>query len=269
MKKLSSVENANKQWRRHFPHRQGWKKRNIFYLLLLISFAAVPVQSIRGICYDQQVTRMEKVARSFEPVLSQSDDQKVDVARLLAACRSYAELTQEMGQTAVARDMESNIRKAERLFSVAPAHERRYLASLLELERKRGMHGPGGELSDSSAAAGLLWLRRSIAFQTELYSALLRSIDPKEAALEAYRSQVQPYHGWMLRRLFTTKFLSMMPPRRDMLATLGGFPMNEFGDEEEKTTLQDLEHLVLVWRPILSHWKRTYEELDLEDTRQV
>eukprot|EP00566_Odontella_aurita_P000569 CAMPEP_0113564148 /NCGR_PEP_ID=MMETSP0015_2-20120614/21455_1 /TAXON_ID=2838 /ORGANISM="Odontella" /LENGTH=238 /DNA_ID=CAMNT_0000466191 /DNA_START=428 /DNA_END=1144 /DNA_ORIENTATION=+ /assembly_acc=CAM_ASM_000160 len=230
-----------------------------------------PVQSIRGVRTDR-ATRMAKVTSSFVPVLSESEengDQHVNVAHLLEACRNYAEIMRQMGQYAVARDMENNIRKAQEFFAEAPFDQRRTLSSLLEIERASGIHRPGGVLYDRSAATGLLWLRRSLAFQNDMYSALLEARDPTEAAMEAYESNMQPYHGWALRKIFTAKFSSLMPPRKDMLATLGGFGFDEFGEEEEEATLQDLKDLVLVWRPIISHWRQTFEELDLEDIRRV
>lgn len=246
----------------------------MLFLVTWVLVTASPAHSIPSVARSERVTQMAKVARSFEPVLSQGSEGSgghMDVEHLLEACRTYADVMREMGQSVTARDMESNIRKAEQVFLDTPLDRRRCLSSLLQIERETGIHRPGGVLNDRSAANGLLWLRRSLAFQNDVYSALLDYKDPTEAALDAYRSQVQPYHGWVLRKAFTAKFSSRMPPRRDMLATLGGFDGGSvsFGQKEEEATLADLRDLVSVWQPMISHWRRTFEDLDLEDLRRV
>lgn len=211
-------------------------------------------------------TQLFKVATSFENVLS-SGGQHVDVDELLRACKVFAKIIRDIGHTSAARDMENNICKAEATYRAAPPDQRHSLALLLQLERDSGIHGEGGKLSDPSAAMGLLWLRRSLAFQSEMYRAILKSKDPSDAARDAYRLHLQPFHGWALRQLFSVSFSSM--PRRDILAKLGGFQSQKFGDIEERATVEDLKWLVSVWQPILTQWQRTFEELGLEDVRRA
>eukprot|EP00957_Ditylum_brightwellii_P106581 8131398-Ditylum_brightwellii.AAC.1 len=61
----------------------------------------------------------------------------------------------------------------------------------------------------------------------------------------------------------------MMPSREDLLAMLGNFQTQEFGQEEEQMVLNDLSQLVSIWQPIIIQWRTTYRELDLEDIRQA
>jgi len=213
-------------------------------------------------------TQLGELTRSFEDVLSNNE---VDTVKLMQACHKLVETTRKTGQTGNARDMENNIHKVEALYNSAPPHRRQSMSALLEFEREMGIHGPNAELLDPSAAVGFLWIRRSIAFQSEMYKNVLNDPqkEPRLAALDAYKNQVEPYHNWAIQKLFRASFSSMTPPRKDMLTKLGGFQEEEFGDEEEQATLQDLNQLLNVWQPILVQWHRTFEELDLEDTRRV
>ena len=226
--------------------------------------------------YDKssKTTLIGKLACSFEPVLSQRGpigrQQHVDTSHLLRACNTFVETMRKTGQHSVARDLEHNVQKFENLYKKAPVGRRQSLLALLEFEREGGIHGPGGILMDPSAAVGLLWIRRSISFQAKMYRGVLdEKRDATNAALDAYRTEVQPYHGWALRRLYTMSFETVTPPRKEILARMGGYKVHEFGEAEEKATVRDLEKLLTLWEPIIVHWKRTYLDLDLEDSRQV
>eukprot|EP00957_Ditylum_brightwellii_P043778 3320107-Ditylum_brightwellii.AAC.1 len=67
-----------------------------------------------------------------------------------------------------------------------------------------------------------------------MYSAILASRDPTDAAIDAYKTQIEPFHGWALRKLFTVRLSTMMPPREDLLAMLGNFQPQDFGQKEEQ-----------------------------------
>ena len=62
----------------------------------------------------------------------------------------------------------ANMRKVEQFFDLAPARYRS-MRALLEAETASGMHQPGGLLTDPSAAMGLLWARRGLAFWVLVY----------------------------------------------------------------------------------------------------
>mmetsp|Transcript_4296 Transcript_4296/g.5880 ORF Transcript_4296/g.5880 Transcript_4296/m.5880 type:complete len:244 (-) Transcript_4296:140-871(-) len=242
------------------------KRMQTIFIIGMILLCATPVESLRGVRTSK--TLMSSLAHSFEPVLSKQEEY-LNLSELLQACWSFASVLREMGQTVLAYDFENNIRKAETLYHSAPSEQRRSLASLLKLERETGIHGPHGALQDQSAATGLLWLRRYLEFHLDMYSSILASRDPTDAALNAYKTTIEPFHGWTLRKLFTMKLSTMMPGRRDLLVLLGNFKSQEFGEEEEQIILEDLDNLVSIWRPIVVKWRATYEDLDLEDFRRA
>jgi hypothetical protein len=118
---------------------------------------------------------------------------------------------------------------------------------------------------------GLLWIRRSLAFQADFYEHIARGADSKKAAMVAYEQQLHPYHGWTLRKLFQAAGVHRMPPRHELLAKMGGY----HGDETvshlhaEQATLEDLKHIVTLWRPLIDHWKEKFVELGMEDLRRA
>lgn len=140
---------------------------------------------------------------------------------------------------------------------------------MLELERESDIHN-GNVLKDPSAAMGLLWIRRSLAFQSRLFESLLPSdgLHPKDAAISAYHDHLYPYHGWMLRSIFPTS-LSQMPHREVFLSTFGEIDLQDLGEDEETKITRKLRALISTLDPLLAVWKDSFIELDLEDTRRV
>ena len=169
----------------------------------------------------------------------------------------------------VAKDMEANLNKAESLFKNLSKDEGKYISSLLEVERNSGIHD-GNILKDASAAMGLLWIRRSLAFQLDLYTSLIHTNGkhPKDAAFNAYTEHLSPFHGWMLQKVFPAS-LTQIPDRRVFIAKFGGTEVDELDEEYEKEIVRKLKSLVSTWEPIINTWKNEYERLDLEDTRRA
>jgi hypothetical protein len=233
----------------------------------------------------------------------------------------------------VAKDLENNLRKAESVFvqysstvsSSSPNsnscssnsnnnnnnnnnsnNEFITLASLLEYERNTpGVHN-GNILGENSAAMGLLWIRRSLAFQSHLFESLIPSprdcscgslqeyhhgddekedednndgrnngsgggaiMTPRSAANEAYHLHLAPYHGWILRKVFPAS-LSQMPHRAVFLSKFGEVELNELDDiEVEYKIVRKLQALVSTLEPLLMLWKDSFERLNLEDIRRV
>ena len=168
----------------------------------------------------------------------------------------------------VAKDLEGNLRKAEALFKKHP-NKCKTLSSLLELERESDIHN-GNVLKDPSAAMGLLWIRRSLAFQSRLFESLLPSdgLHPKDAAMQAYYKTLSPYHGWLLQKIFPSS-LSQMPHREVFLSTFGEIDLEDLGEDEETKITRKLRALISTLDPLLAVWKDSFIELDLEDTRRV
>jgi hypothetical protein len=93
---------------------------------------------------------LEEVLRAFKTVLSGND---IDTAQLLHACRAHLALMKSGGASLrlVAKDLESNLLKAEKPFKKLPK-QGKTLYSLLESERRSGIHKEGNELENESAA---------------------------------------------------------------------------------------------------------------------
>jgi hypothetical protein len=216
-------------------------------------------------------TRVCALARHFETVFAGNQNGQVeadcciDTKNLLLACKEYVSVLKDMGERQVAYDMQGNVKKLEALYSTSPAHRRTTISELLKFEKTKGVHQPG-RLKESSGAMGLLWIRRSLSCQHRMYGMLLENRDPQEAAVTAYKVELQPYHGWMLRKLALGK---TAPPRHETLAKIGGFKNERFGELEEAATVNDLHQLLSTWRPILDRCILVYADLDIEDTRRV
>lgn len=279
---------------------------------------------------ELQSSRLDEVVRSFARAFATNcpgGRPEIDATMLLRACRAHLELMRVGGSALclVAKDLENNLRKAEAVFvrysstlsSSSSDHSRSSngssndndnefitLTSLLEYERNTpGVHD-GNILGETSAAMGLLWIRRSLAFQSHLFESLIptpsrdcsrrssredyhgeekddEDIDgrnnggggaimtPRNAADEAYQLHLAPYHGWILRRVFPAS-LSQMPHRNVFLSKFGEVEVNELDDMDvEYKIVRKLQALVSTLEPLLMLWKDSFERLNLEDTRRV
>jgi hypothetical protein len=247
---------------------------------------------------DLRSSRLDEAIRSFARAFAPGPGRDVDAGRLLRALRAHLDLMRSVGGSAlclVARDLENNLRKAEGVYSASPSRFRT-LSSLLEFERdeRPGLHA-GSCLGEASAAMGLLWIRRSLAFQSHLFESLIPSpVDdrrspsggggsggeamggggggggrhPRDAAHEAYQLHLAPYHGWMLRTAFPAS-LSQMPHRDVFLSKFAEVEPDDLDRDAEYKIVRKLGALVSTLEPLLMLWRESYERLDLEDTRRV
>lgn len=210
-------------------------------------------------------SQLAAVTKSFECVW-EGHHQDINSVHLMKACHCFLGVLRRTGPKAVERDFRNNIRKAEAL--VKKSGDCKTLSSLLLFERDcLGVHSRT-KLVENSGAMGLLWIRRSLEFQSDLLSSITDGTDPKEAALKAYRAQLRPYHGIFLRRFYTAFLSSKMPTRPIMLAKISGINSKDLSSQEE-AVIQDLKRLTKTWKPLLRKWKDTFTELDLEDDRRV
>jgi Glycolipid transfer protein (GLTP) len=227
---------------------------------------------------------------------------RIDVTRLIRAAEHYTAEMRRIGQKQSASDMEKNIRKAMDLMRASPHPTHHDMRALLEHERSTGIHLPHGHISDPSGAVGLLWIRRSLSYQHRMFDLVLNHrATPPDAAAQAYRSELQPYHGWALQKIYTLAMSSMTPgTTEELLAKVGGYDIktkhrhHQHHDDHhhdhqhhhhEGTTAavhhhhhpdhdaeaacrHDLQRLLDAWDPLLRHWKDLYHELDLEDPRR-
>ncbi|KAL3810444.1 hypothetical protein ACHAXA_009484 [Cyclostephanos tholiformis] len=246
---------------------------------------------------DLRNSRLDEVIRAFARAFARGGGVRdVDAGRLLRACRAHLDLMRSVGGSAlclVARDLENNLRKAEAVYHTSPG-KFPTLTSLLEHERDTpGVHPPGGCLGETSAAMGLLWIRRSLAFQSHLFESLIPSPPeegapssggittppspgenaptgrhPRDAANEAYQLHLAPYHGWMLRAAFPAS-LSQMPHRDVFLSKFGEVGIDDLDRDMEYKIVRKLGALVSTLEPLLMLWRECFERLDLEDNRRV
>jgi len=197
-------------------------------------------------------TQVHDLSRTFAAVCEEERGE-IDTAQLLEALRQAEATLRRAGQHTNAKDLSNNIKKIEAAYSQAPMGVRETMASLLQYEKDLGVHEAPGNLSDKSAAMALLWVRRNIAFQHHLYSSVLNGKAPKEAAVEAYHNELEPFHGWTLRKISTVALkATSLEAKRDLLAQLSGLDKNEFGPAHEAAAEEELSHLVSVWQPVSS-----------------
>jgi len=215
-----------------------------------------------------------RLLRPFEAVLRRSpakDQPEIETEKLIEACRELKASMVAVGQDRNAAEIDRNLKKVEALHRMAPRGRRETLRALLEYEKELGVHGQDGRLKDPSAAIGLLWIRRSLAFQERMYTYVLDGpVAPtNEAALKAYRETLEPFHGKALQMLYSMALKKTTPNRHEMLQKLCAVPENRFGAAEENATAQELRKLCETWKPLLNSWEETFETLGLEDTRKV
>mmetsp|Transcript_12139 Transcript_12139/g.29643 ORF Transcript_12139/g.29643 Transcript_12139/m.29643 type:complete len:347 (-) Transcript_12139:120-1160(-) len=210
--------------------------------------------------------KLDEACHTFASVLRGDE---IDTSQLLKACHAHLALMKSGGSALrlVAKDLESNVHKAEKVFKKSPK-DGKCLSSLLECEKSRGIHN-GNQLQEKSAAMGLLWIRRSLAFQLDLYASLIHGqVHPRDAAYSAYSKHLSPFHGWALRKVFPAS-LSQMPDRQVFIAKFGGIDLDQLNAEVDKVIAKKLKALVATWDPLISTWKDEFERLGLEDTRRV
>ncbi len=213
-------------------------------------------------------TKLDDVYTTFSACLNEDE---VDTAQLIEACKAHLVFMRKSGGNSlrlVAKDLESNIQKAEKPFKLSP-EQGRTLLSLLQSEREAGIH-KGSILKEHSAAMGLLWIRRSLAFQLELYASLINQDGPhpRDAAYAAYTKHLSPFHGFALRKLFPAT-LSKMPNRQEFIAKFGEVTLNELNEEIKREVVNKLESLLSVWDPLIRKWEKDFASLNLEDVRRV
>jgi hypothetical protein len=233
---------------------------------------------------DSIKTQVGTVADAFAPLLQPQQQQHANdmappdirIPQLLKACRTFQQQMERVGQARSSRDLSANIRKVQVLYDQAPHDHRDSMTRLLHYEKSLNIHPrESNVLKDPSAAIGLLWIRRSIAFQTHWYQQLLaaddpHSIDVTEAAKQAYRRELQPFHGYLLQNIFLGVGISAMtPPMIPLLARLGGFDDASMTSLQQQATLRDLRRLVNVWDPLLTRWTTIMKDMDMEDHRRI
>ncbi|GKY94827.1 hypothetical protein MPSEU_000447900 [Mayamaea pseudoterrestris] len=222
-------------------------------------------------------TEVGAVADAFAPLIQEGNDEKcqdINIPQLLKACQTFQTQMERVGQARTSKDLFANIHKVQVLYQTAPLDQRDSMTRLLQYERSLNIHPPPGSrvLRDPSGAIGLLWIRRSIAFQTNWYRQVLADakVDVTHAAKEAYRKELQPFHGYLLQNIFLGVGIpAMTPPRNQLLARLGGFVEENMTVAQQRATEKDLQRLVNVWDPLVTKWTSIMRTMDMEDWRKI
>ena len=147
------------------------------------------------------------------------------------------------------------------------------LRGLLEAEVASGIHKPArarGEarsLKDPSAAIALVWVRRSVAFQTAVLGAMADDRDATLSSLaaEAYKAHLERYHTWILKSTFRMG-LNAMPGRAEFVQRLAGEALSELDDATERARVvyEDVSELAAVQSRLVGAIGKLLVDLELE-----
>lgn len=204
------------------------------------------------------------IAHLLKEAMHGSDD--VDVHRLVALVKEFLVVLESLGAFAAItiQEARSNLAKIEDGMQHA-AGGGASLLGLLRSEKAAGMHGAGGLLADPSAAMGVLWIGRLLAFWVEV--CVLRAQPPPpsgepvslRATLEsAYEHLLLPYHGWVTQKAFEVA-VAATPDWEAVRSTLAPSE-GEFRD--------DVKGFVLASQEALRRVNQALAQNDLVDVRK-
>jgi hypothetical protein len=198
-----------------------------------------------------------------DDVISTTD---IALEPLLIACQCFADHMQAVGQSGNARDLRQNIHKIQTARTHAPVDCRNSVRALLQYEQSQGVRSSNGggnmKLKDPSAAMGLLWARRAVAFQHHFNRLLMYSIrnsthhSTVDMALQAYAAEIQPFHSWALQQIFTVAFYTTTPDRDRALVELWGstsgemVPPLQLQEAQQVIVLQQIQDLGEIWESV-------------------
>ena len=147
---------------------------------------------------------LRRSAAAFNECRQGSD---IDLPRFLRAAKQYCELAAQFGRFAVPsasevrRCIEKIEQAAHKLEGSGSRTHYKTMRALLQAEVALGLHKPGGQLEDPSAAMGLLWTRRGLAFWMEVFQMQVKqSASLKEQMGKAYDRTLSNFHGFISRR---------------------------------------------------------------------
>lgn len=116
------------------------------------------------------------------------------------------------------------------------------LRDLLQYELDSGLH-PSNRLptlKEKSAGMGLLWVRRQLAYQTQIFDNVLSMNDGagakssmKEAVGAAYMHVYGQYHGWAVQKIFNYSFQAA-PEAEEILRFMNPHRLQELMQEQRK-----------------------------------
>ncbi|CAB9525628.1 glycolipid transport [Seminavis robusta] len=207
-------------------------------------------------------TKLERVVKGFQKVVPRKD---IHVGKLLAAFKQMQAFLQDTGMNQAANTLSTNIAKIEDSHRRAPAHERENLSALLRYEIDSGVHQSRG-LAENSAAMGVVWLCRNLSYQRSMYQLMLEANKtPLEAAQLAFQKELRPHLHWTVANVLLAAIKSLTPANHSaFFSKIGGFPEKSYGPDEERATRRDVQRMIDLWQPILTHLGQVFHDLELQ-----
>eukprot|EP00320_Phaeocystis_rex_P007096 CAMPEP_0119088670 /NCGR_PEP_ID=MMETSP1178-20130426/146333_1 /TAXON_ID=33656 /ORGANISM="unid sp, Strain CCMP2000" /LENGTH=232 /DNA_ID=CAMNT_0007071971 /DNA_START=21 /DNA_END=716 /DNA_ORIENTATION=- len=190
----------------------------------------------------------------------------IDLPRFLHAAKQYCELAAQFGRFAVpsASEVMRCIVKIEQAAQrLERSCKKRYktMRALLKAEVELGLHRPGGELADPSAAMGVLWTRRGLAFWNEVFRMQVhKSANLRDQMSAAYDRTLSRFHGFISRRAFSVAS-SATPSWEQVRANAALAP-------SEEALRDDLKVWTNALKKLLRSMTAMQVQLDLEDKRR-
>mmetsp|Transcript_45318 Transcript_45318/g.142059 ORF Transcript_45318/g.142059 Transcript_45318/m.142059 type:complete len:281 (-) Transcript_45318:408-1250(-) len=161
------------------------------------------------------------------------------------------------------------------------------MAAMFDIEKRARLHGPGGKVTDDSAACGLLWLRRTFEFFVELVDASIENEDmpPRSLvppAVTAYHRSIGSYHTFMTRTFFRTLLQALPGAKLYIPALMSPLKQSEadkiyrvrgsFGKQGKAAdwyeTRAAAKKFVAEARKTLRVWEDLTKRYDYEDSRK-
>lgn len=229
---------------------------------------------------------LSKLATMFQHAAVYNDEgaiRDLAIEPLLSACWAFEAQMRRLNLVVVANDFSRNILKVQSVLEKhSPTPSVKSVSCLLAFEKQKDPHrhcntegprhhGAVVQLRDPSAAMGLLWIRRLLAFQYQTCCGTFlpseSQVKPPVAAVAAYRQELEPHYGnnLVLRRLVQLGCHVFIPSsERVFLAKLNGYDPRTMNEKQESHALQGMECFLKVVGPILECLKECYRDLDLE-----
>ena len=199
---------------------------------------------------------------------SSSSSRDVDVAQLLSAADAFLGILRSLGRcmALACKACEGNSLKTTKFWNT-DKDKYSTLRAMLEAEKLTGVHKPGGKTRDPSAAIGLLWMRRSIAFVVAIFEGITseEELTFGAAATAGYKKELQQFHGMVLKSIFSG-VLASVPTKESFANTIApGVPE----EQQMEVVKRDMRHFLVQVKPLFTVWKELFVELDLENMAVV
>ena len=118
---------------------------------------------------------------------------------------------------------------------------------------------------DPSGAVALLWVWRSLRFNQIVWSAYVQGKDGAAERELAYKTMLEPVHGFFARQAF--KVASLASPGREGMYAYLGAALPE--DQRETVVTEDAKYLLKSFTPLLPYIEKTLIELKMMDMTKV